>query len=92
MSRVDRILDVIDVGLQRTTEAEYGDLVDADQCWRCRRTLTSDEAESPSGTCGTCREVLLSDDEMVAPTGLDVTPARVMADVHPARSPTPPAV
>lgn len=55
MSNVDRILDVIDGGLQRTTEVD-AEWVDATVCWRCE---VAPAGKGSSAVCRRCRDVLV---------------------------------
>ena len=58
--RVDRILDVIDAGLQSSPEASYGEISYGDKtCVRCRST----DLEPSGEFCGPCRAFLLGDSE-----------------------------
>ena len=56
---VDRILDVLDVGLQTSTETGYGTDHDAERCARCQR---HDPAEG-GDLCPGCRAFLLGDSD-----------------------------
>lgn len=61
VSRVDRILDVLDNTGQDSGEASYGDF-DRTRCWRCQ----GEPGDGPSGVCDGCRAVLL--DETTEPS------------------------
>ena len=59
--RVDRILDVLDAGLQSSPEASYGEHGYGDRsCVRCQST----DLEPPGEFCGPCRSFLLGDSEV----------------------------
>lgn len=62
---VDRVLNVLDAGIQRTNEVSYGDY-DRSACWKC----SGPPGAGPSGVCDHCRRDLLADVEPAWP-GLD---------------------
>lgn len=57
--RVDDILDLIDAGLQSTTEAAYGTDFRPGQCARCQRN----EPAEGGDLCPGCRAFLLGDSD-----------------------------
>ena len=56
-SRTDRILEIIDSGLQHSDEV--GLSLDNGRCWRCQREFPVEG--STAGLCGSCLEVLQSE-------------------------------
>lgn len=58
MTEIDRILEVIDGGLQSSPDPSYGP-IDRSTCWRCSHHPP--ETDSSSGLCPGCRTFLLGD-------------------------------
>lgn len=70
---VDDILDVIDAGLQSSSEA--GEQFDPEMCARCQRGPLADDR----GLCAGCRAFLLGDSDR-DPVGANSSPIEAMAD------------
>lgn len=82
MSRpLDRALEAIDGGLQRSEEASYG-YDRLDRCWRCQRNAFEEGSESE--LCAPCRAHLLGDGpDPLVPTRVEVyIDARLRAELE----------
>lgn len=55
---VDEILELIDGGLQRSSEPSYGP-IDRSKCWRC--SFHPAELDASAGLCSGCRAFLLDE-------------------------------
>lgn len=75
VSQLDRVLDLLDTGLQSTTEPSFGSDHDPEDCARCQRRPTIDTGD----LCASCRAFLVgaSDDD---PVNGGVAPASDIVD------------